>query len=849
MPGSVRLFLRIVLVALVVILVATMAGAFWARSRVRASLPQLDGTGHVDGLTAPVQVQRDRLGIPSIRGATREDVARALGFLHAQDRFFQMDLARRRAAGELAALVGVRALALDLEIRIHRFRAEAHHAVDLLTPASRRIVDAYTAGVNSGLASLGAPPFEYLVLRQQPQPWRDEDSFLVVLSMFITLQDTDGSYESTLGTLHDVLPEEMFAFLAPKGTEWDAPVVGETFSTPPIPGPDVYNLRARRAGRTTLPLPERPPRVQIPNPKPQIPNPNPQDPTGTKASTRRAWDLDLGIWDLGFSDREAIGELGSNNWAVSGALTGDGNAIVANDMHLFIRVPNTWYRAAMQWPDAANPSEPHRLVGVTLPGVPALVTGSNTHIAWGFTNTYADWGDLVELETDPANPDRYRTPDGWHDFEHFDETIAITGEAARHEQATWTIWGPVLGPDHRGRLRAYAWVAHSADRLATTITPLESAHTIDEAFDEVNGVGIPGQNLVIADRTGRVGWTVYGAIPRRVGLDGVLPSSWADGSRGWKGWLDRGEYPRILDPPGGRIWTANARVVGGDMLARLGDGSYEIGARARQIRERLMARDRFSVRDMLAIQMDASSEFLDRWRQFLLDALTPVAVDGHADRAELRQILGHDWTGRAAPDSAAYALVHRIRDLISERVIAFVLSECYEADPTFDYATVRRREGPIWRMVTEKPPHLLDPQYATWDEMIMSTIDQVTADAKGKDSTPLGNRRWSDDNVTAFRHPLSTSIPLAGRWLDMPLKPLAGDLYTIQVHSGSLGASERMVVSPGHEADGIMHMPTGQSGHPLSPFYANSHDAWVNGDPTPFLPGPAEHTLMLTAAE
>jgi penicillin amidase len=258
-----------------------------------------------------------------------------------------------------------------------------------------------------------------------------------------------------------------------------------------------------------------------------------------------------------------------------------------------------------------------------------------------------------------------------------------------------------------------------------------------------------------------------------------------------------------------------------------------------------MARDRFSVRDMLAIQMDASSEFLDRWRRLLLDALTPEAVDGHAERADLRRILERDWSGRAAPDSAAYAFVHRVRDLLSERVIAFVLSECYEADPTFDYATVRRREGPLWRMVTEKPPHLLDPQYSTWDELIVSTIDQVIADTKAKDSTPLDGRRWSEYNVTTFRHPLSAGIPLAWRWLDMPRKPLSGDLYTIQVHSGSLGASERMVVSPGHEAEGIMHMPTGQSGHPLSPFYSNSHDAWVNGDPTPFLPGPAEHTLTL----
>jgi penicillin amidase len=831
MPDSVRRLLRALLVALLVVVVAGMAGAFWARRELHSSLAQLEGSRRVVGLSAPVSIVRDRLGIPSIHGATREDIARALGFLHAQDRFFQMDLARRRAAGELAALIGPRAVALDHEIRVHRFRAEAQRAVELLTQTNRRIVEAYTSGVNSGLSALNAAPFEYLVLRQQPQPWRIEDAFLVVLSMFITLQDTDGSYESTLGTMHDVLPQPMFEFLAPKGTEWDTPVIGETFTTPPIPGPEVYNLRSRRAGRTTLPLPGRPPRVSLPW-------------AATRPSNRLAttWGVDLGIWDLGFTERDA---LGSNNWAVSGALTADGRALVANDMHLFIRVPNTWYRASMEWPDPTAEA-PHRLVGVTLPGVPALVTGSNTHIAWGFTNTWADWGDLVELEIDPSNPNRYRTPDGWRDFEQFDETISVAGGAAQHEQVKSTVWGPVLGSDHRGRLRAYAWVAHASDRLANTVTPLESAQTIEEAFNEANGLGTPGQNLVVADRSGRIGWSIYGAIPRRVGLDGVLPSSWADGSRGWKGWLDAAEYPRILDPPGGRVWTANARVVGGEMLAKLGDGGYEVGIRARQIRDRLMARDRFTAQDMLAIQMDASSTFLDRWRTLLLDALTPPALASHSNRAELRRILEKSWSGRAAPDSAAYAFVHRFRDLLSQRIIAFVLSECYEADQTFDYATVRRREGPIWKLVTERPTHLLDPQYSSWDELILSTVDEVIDETVEQGSPSIAEHKWSDDNVATFRHPLSAAIPFAGRWLDMPAKPLAGDLYTIQVHSGSLGASERMVVSPGHEAEGIMHMPTGQSGHPLSPFYSNSHEAWVNGDPTPFLPGRAEHSLTLT---
>ena len=824
MPSSVRRFLKVLLIALVVILAAGIAGAFWAHGQLRASLPQLEGSRQVAGLSAPVSIQRDHLGIPSIRGATREDVARALGFLHAQDRFFQMDLARRRAAGELAALIGVRAIALDREIRVHRFRAEAERALKLLTPANRRIVEAYTAGVNSGLDSLAAPPFEYLVLRQQPQRWLVEDSFLVVLSMFITLQDTDGSYESTLGTMHDVLPQAMFEFLAPKGTEWDTPVVGESFSTPPIPGADVYNLRSSRVGRATPALPERLARL------------------GTGDLSLGTRDSGLGTWDLGFADRSA---LGSNNWAVSGALTSDGRAIVANDMHLAIRVPNTWYRASMEWPDPTG-KEPHVLIGVTLPGVPALVTGSNTHIAWGFTNTWADWGDLIELEVDPANPNRYRTPDGWRDFEGFDETIAVAGAPAEHEQVRWTIWGPVLGSDHRGRLRAYAWVAHAGDRLATTITPLESAQTIEEAFDEANGLGTPGQNLVVADRRGRIGWSVYGAIPRRIGEDGVLPSSWADGTRGWKGWLDRAEYPRILNPPGGRIWTANARVVDGEMLAKLGDGGYEVGTRARQIRDRLMARDRFTARDMLDIQMDASSRFLDRWRTLLLDALTSEALAGHANRAELRRLLDTSWSWRAAPDSAAYAFVHRFRDLLSQRVIEFVLSECYEADGTFDYETVRRREGPIWKLVNEKPMHLLDPRYASWDDLILATVDEVIAETIQRGSSALGEHKWAEYNVTMFRHPLSAAIPLAGRWLDMPARPLAGDLYTIQVHSGSIGASERMVVSPGHEKEGIMHMPTGQSGNPLSPFYANSHEAWVNGDPTPFVPGPAEYSLTLT---
>lgn len=816
-----RRLLRLLLVALAVLLLAAATGAVWARAQLRASLPLLDGDRRLEELSAPVQITRDELGIPTVRGASRADVARATGFLHAQDRFFQMDLARRRAAGELAALAGARALALDREIRIHRFRAQAQRAIALLPPTERAILDAYTEGVNAGRRALGAPPFEYLLLRQPAEPWKPEDSMLVVLSMFITLQDTDGSYEATLATMADVLPRPMFEFLAPPGSEWDAPIVGSAFVVPPIPGPEVYNLRARRAGRTS----------------PSIRAPRPDD-------VSRRWDLGLGAWDSGLREREELA-LGSNNFAVAGHLTLDGGALIANDMHLSIRVPNTWYRAALEWPNASTPAEPNRLIGVTLPGVPAVVVGSNTHVAWGFTNTYADWSDVVLLHVDPARPGQYLTPHGWRDFDRYEEVIEIAGQPDQSSTVLWTIWGPVLGPDHRGRLRAYRWVAHSAEQLAISITPLEAAQTIEDAFAIANGLGTPGQNFVVVDRAGRIGWSVYGSIPRRIGGIGELPALWSDGSRGWDGWLDDAEYPRIVNPPGGRIWTANARVVDGEMLARLGDGSYEIGSRARVIRDRLASKERFTARDLLAIQLDTRTGFLSRWRGVILHTLTPAIIGDSGTRRAFRDIVGREWTGNATPDSAAYRLTREFRDVVSERVIAFVLAECYEADRAFDYTTVRRRDAAIWRLVTEQPEHLLDPRYATWSEMLVAAIDDTIEQAMRDRRGDLRERVWSEYNVTTFRHPLSAAVPLIGRWLDMPREPLPGDLYTPRVHWGSIGASERMVVSPGREADGIMHMPTGQSGHPLSRFYGNSHAAWVNGDATPFLPGRTIHTLTL----
>ena len=227
---------RSVLILLVVVALLVIGGGIYARSQVRASLAQLDGTATIASLAANVRVDRDALGVPTITGTTREDVARALGFLHAQDRFFQMDLQRRQPAGELAGLVGPRAMEVDQEMRVHRFRDVAHRALEQADPSYRTMLDAYADGVNAGLNALGAPPFEYLVLRATPEPWRAEDSILTVLAMFNTLQGRQALFEQSHGALRDTLPEPMFRFLSTAGSEWDTPVVGNPIQRPPIPG-------------------------------------------------------------------------------------------------------------------------------------------------------------------------------------------------------------------------------------------------------------------------------------------------------------------------------------------------------------------------------------------------------------------------------------------------------------------------------------------------------------------------------------------------------------------------------------------------------------------------------------
>jgi penicillin G amidase len=342
---------------------------------------------------------------------------------------------------------------------------------------------------------------------------------------------------------------------------------------------------------------------------------------------------------------------------------------------------------------------------------------------------------------------------------------------------------------------------------------------------------------MLADASGRIGWALSGRLPRRRAVDASRPSPWHAEGAGWEGWHRAEESPRLLDPPQGFAWSANARVVGGKDFERIGDGDYAAAARARQIRDRLVPLGAATPADMLAIQLDDRADYAARWQPVLLGALERA---GETDAARLVA----EWSGHAAVDDAGYRLVRDFERRVTARAFRAIAAPAISRWPDYPWRAPERFTEVAWRLLGSRPQHLLDPRFATWDDWLADVAKRSVADLPAACAS-LAECRWGAVNVARIRHAVSDALPLVGRFLDMPAEPLPGDWSVPRVQSSGFGASERFTVSPGRETSGYFHMPGGQSGHPLSSFYRAGHSDWVAGRPTPFLPGPAAHVLRL----
>jgi penicillin G amidase len=339
---------------------------------LHASRPILSGQIEIVGLSRPVVITRDAQGAPRIVASSRPDLARALGFLHGQERFFEMDLMRHAGAGALSELVGQGAVSLDQRLRLHRFAQRARHLLGLQSPDDRALLGAYSAGVNAGLHALGHLPFEYSILRVRPRDWQPADSLLVVYAMYLDLQPSTPRAQQDRAMLRQALGPDMAAFLMPRATPLDAPIDGSVLPAPPMP--ETMALPLGHSQQAPLPVPEH----------------------------------------------------GSNSFAVSGHLTATGSAMLANDMHLALSVPHIWYRAEL----VQTGAHPRHLIGVTLPGEPFVISGSNGAVTWALTDGYIETGDAIRLDPVRGASNAYQTPDGPRPITTSHEHLAVAHGAS-----------------------------------------------------------------------------------------------------------------------------------------------------------------------------------------------------------------------------------------------------------------------------------------------------------------------------------------------------------------------------------------------------------------------------------
>ncbi len=791
MQSTIRILGRTLLTTMVITcLLFLIAGLL-----LRGSLPRYEGDLTVAGLSHSVSVERDSLGSVTLTGQNRLDLATSMGFIHAQERFFEMDLMRRQSAGELAELLGEGAIQHDRKTRKFRMRARAVTVLQQLTDDERQLLDAYRLGVNQGLQALVVRPFPYLLIQTQPAEWRNEDSILVIYAMFFTLNEENFTRELQLSSMHAALHESVFKFLTTPAGDWDAPLIDEPLALPHLPPEIAINLQNL----------DKQVKLDEPLASEQIP--------------------------------------GSNSFAVSGALAG-GSALIANDMHLTLRVPNLWFRTRLIYPDPSSTDQRHDITGLSLPGVPSIVIGSNRHITWSFTNSHGDFADWVRITINPQDPNRYQGLKEWQPVNFHEEIIRIRNVADETLIVSDTEWGPILHQDHDGTPLSLSWTALHPEAVNLKLIELEHTRTVHDAVRIAQQTGIPVQNFIVGDRSGNIGWTLAGRIPARSsGYNPQIPADWTVPNTGWEGWLPSERYPLILNPETQRLWSANSRTVSGTALTVLGNGGYDLGARATQIRDQLFARERFVATDMRAIQLDDRALLAERWQQRLATTLTSASKDTPWVSA-LENAL-QDWNRHAAADSVAYRAVHTFRRNVMKAVLNGFAAQIRQHDASFEMPRLSQAEWIVWQLIEHQPQHLLPSTFTTWEELLRHSAES-TAEQLAQHGG-ITQQTWGEANAAQIRHPLSPKLPSwMARWLDMPKDPLPGDHNMPRVQSPSFGASQRSAVIPGQEEQSYMDMPGGQSGHPLSRYYGSGHASWVNGKPTPFLPGATEQRLTLS---
>ncbi|WP_394220673.1 penicillin acylase family protein [Alteromonas gracilis] len=752
------------------------------------SLPTLEGNSASYHVTAPTDLSRDGLGQAVIKANDIFDAAYALGFAHAQDRFFQMDLQRRAASGSLSQWVGEKALEVDKKARFHQFEKRAKAAFENLPSRQQELLVRYAHGVNDALSEYTLPPFEYLAAGVAIKQWLPTDSILVIYSMYLDLQATQVELDLAREALLSTFGSDIYGFITQPSNYQAA-------------------LDASEIPLLDAPIPAYPASLRSPNATPILHSPTKAPPEST--------DEETAIARAQYNGTE-LPDIGSNNWAVTGKHTVSGAGLLANDMHLSLRVPIIWYRAQLNYQESGSNVQ---MTGVTLPGLPGIVVGTNGHIAWGFTNANldnVDWVELTETTTTKTVTEKIALPEGEHDF---------TFEVSQ--------FGPVR--ELNGKRYALNWVAHHPFSANLNIVNFGTAKNVEAAIKIGKRLAIPTQNLVVVDENGNAAWLPGGAVLAR-----QQASFTAVKERDVESTPTRAEdLPQVVNPAMGRIWTANARVISAEDFKQWGDGGYALGARGQQIRDRLFEKDTFNETDFYAIQLDNHAQFLIPWQHLLYGLLTLQDVEFKPDLTYL-----NTWNECACEDSVGYTLVKYFRQEVVQTLFGSLLLNLDEQGVN-SRTLLRGIEPAVWQLIHSQPKSWLPTDTESFDELLVDAYRRAKHKLLDKYSPVEANMdtlAWGKVNTLSVKHPFASQIPFVGNMLNMQQVEGFGDTYMPAVQSTGFGASQRLFVSPGHLEDAILTLPGGQSGHPLSEFFTAGFNDYATHAATPLLPSASVFT-------
>jgi len=770
--------------------------------RLSGSALPTRGTVRVSGLLRPVDVQIDTFGIPLVTATSATDLLRALGYLHAADRLWQMDLFRRVAAGRLSEVFGPDLVDTDRFMRTLDLWGAAERAAGNLDPQERERLLAYAAGVNARLGDVRRPlPPEFTILRFKPEPWDPVSTLAVGMVMNLDLSHWRRDLSRFWASRH--MPIEKTAYLS-----LPYPESGVTILDKPIALP---------AGVRTAPPPASF-ETGVDSLAAAVAAPATSPPSLDGPLAWQAFDLLETV-----SARSA-----SNAWVISGRRTLSGDPILANDMHLSLRAPSIWYLAALH-ADSAD----YHAVGFTLPGVPGIVVGHNRAVAWGYTNGMVDDMDFaVERSSDDGL--RYLNDGRWIEYAVRAETLQVRGGVPEVLSVRETVRGPVISDVLAGLGADISaiWTAATSAARSIGLWEMNLAGGIREFDQAVSGFSQPYQNVVFASTEGRIGYRLGGRVPIRGDWDGSIPVEAARMGDGFRGTWPPAMHPSGMDPASGFFATANNLQAPG--LGTAVSTDYTAPLRAERITDLLRMRDDWTVDAVSEMQQDTYSLLADR---FLPLAVSTARRMGRAEAADRLEA----WDRRVDTDSHGaplfYSWLYRLRALIA--------GDEYAAGPGWSFFPLKSFVAVL--EAGDSSPWIDDvstPRRETRDELAERALDDALL--------AVGDKTWGELHRELHTHPLGHS-----RWLqrlfgfNVGPYPSPGGPHTLRPDDyrkwsaldstswsppwlSEYGPSERYVVRVGREGpEAWFLIPTGQSGNPFSRNYRDLNDRWRAGDLIP----------------